>query len=145
MPQLSKPPLDYRRAQELRSLRTAGEIEAAVCDGVRRFETEYMGRGPREVRAFLIGDMILVRLSGVLTVAEQHLLESCSNSRGRELLKHTRTHLLETARPKIEAMVKATTEVCLLTLHHDISTETGEEIMVFILEEAPACREARRR
>lgn len=57
-------------------MNTQGEIEAAICDGMRRFEQEYMGRGPKEIHAYLIHDLLVVRLKGVLTVAEHQLAES---------------------------------------------------------------------
>jgi hypothetical protein len=28
-------------------MKTQGEVEAAICDGITRFEQEYMGRGPK--------------------------------------------------------------------------------------------------
>ena len=57
-------------------MKTSGEIEAAVCEGMSRFQQEYMGRGPKDVHAYLIGDLLVVRLKGVLTAAEQHLVKS---------------------------------------------------------------------
>ena len=111
-------------------MKTQGEIEAAVCEGIRRFETEYMGRGPKEIRTYLLGDLVLVRLSGVLTAAEQHLARSLPGEKGRDLLKQVRTHLVETARSQIEAMVKESTGVSCMSMQHDISTVTGEEVMV---------------
>ncbi len=126
-------------------MKTQGEIEAAVCDGIIRFEQEYMGRGPKDVRAHLIGDLLLVRLQGVLTAAEQQLVKSLPSEKGRDLLKQVRIQLLETARPLLEAMVHEVTGVKPLSLHHDISTLSGEEIVVFTLAEAPVFRETRRR
>jgi uncharacterized protein YbcI len=108
-------------------MRTQGEIEAAVCDGMTRFEQEFMGRGPKDIRAHLIDDILFVRLKGVLTAAEQHLVKSLPPAKGRDLLKDVRTHLLETARPLMEAMVKEVTEFAVVSMHHDISTITGEE------------------
>ena len=55
------------------TMKTQGEIEAAICEGINRFEQEYMGRGPKDIRAYLLGDLLVVRLQGVLTAAEQHL------------------------------------------------------------------------
>ena len=86
-------------------MRTQGEIEAAICQGMTRFEQEYMGRGPKDIRTHLIDDLVVVRLQGVLTAAEQHLVESLPAEKGRDLLKQVRTHLLETARPLMEKMV----------------------------------------
>ena len=124
-------------------MKTQGEIEAAVCDAITRFEQEYMGRGPKEIHAHLIGDLLLIRLHGVLTAAEQQLVKSLPAEKGRDLLKQVRTHLIETARPVMEAMVQKITGVEALSLHHDISTATGEEIIVFTLAESPAVRESK--
>src|SRR5215210_4546374 len=127
------------------AMKTQGEIEAAICDGITRFEQEYMGRGPKDIRAHLIGDLLLVRLRGVLTAAEQQLVKSLPADKGRDLLKQVRTHLLETARPLLEALVQEVTGVQALSLHHDISTVTGEEIILFTLAEAPPVREAKKK
>src|SRR5512136_1214825 len=126
-------------------MRTQGEIEAGICDGISRFEQDYMGRGPKDVRAHLLGDLLVVRLQGVLTAAEQHLVKQLPGEKGRDLLKQVRTHLIETARPVMEAMVEGVTGVKVMTLHHDISTVTGEEVVVFTLAAAPAIRETRNR
>lgn len=125
-------------------MKTQGEIEAAVCDGIRRFEQEYMGRGPKDIRAYLIGDLLLVRLQGVLTAAEKQLVKMLPAEKGRDLLKQVRTHLVETARPVMESMVFEATGVKTVSLHHDISTLTGEEVVLFTLAEAPDYREAKR-
>ena len=63
-------------------MRTAGEIEAAICEGVTRFEQEYMGRGPKDIHTHLLGDLLVVRLKGVLTAAEQQLVKSLSPEKG---------------------------------------------------------------
>jgi uncharacterized protein YbcI len=112
-----------------------------MCDGISRFEQEYMGRGPKDIHTHLIGGLLIVRLQGVLTAAEQHLVKSLPPEKGRDLLKQVRTHLLETARPRMEAMIGEITGVKVLSLHHDISTVTGEEIVVFTLAESPLVRE----
>ena len=122
-------------------MRTAGEIEAAIGEGMGRFEQEYLGRGPKDVRAHLIGDLLVVRLQGVLTAAEQHLVKTLPSDKGRDLLKQVRVQLLETARPFMESMVEQVTGVKVKSLHHDISTVTGEEVVVFTLSEEPAYRE----
>ena len=125
-------------------MRTQGEIEAAICDGMARFELEYMGRGPKDIRAHLIGDLLLVRLQGVLTAAEQHLVKTLPAEKGRDLLKQVRIQLMETARPFMEAMVQEVTAAKVRSLHHDISTVTGEEVVLFTLAEPPPCRDVRK-
>jgi len=125
-------------------MKTQGEIEAAVCEGVARFEQDYMGRGPKDIHAYLIGDLLVVRLKGVLTVAEQQLVTALPAEKGRDLLKQVRIHLVETARPVMEAMIQEITGVKVVSLHHDISTVTGEEVVLFTLASSPVVRETRR-
>ncbi len=126
-------------------MKTSGEIEAAICQGLSRFEQEYMGRGPKDVHTHLIGDLLVVRLQGVLTVAEQQLVKTLQADKGRDLLKQVRTQLMEAARPIVEAMVQEITGVKVLTLHHDISTATGEEVVLFTLAESPILRDAKKK
>jgi uncharacterized protein YbcI len=126
-------------------MKTQGEIEAAICEGITRFEQEYMGRGPKQIRTYLLGDLLVVRLSGVLTVAEQQLVKSQTPEKGRDLLKQVRTHLIETARSVVEATIKEITGVSVLSLHHDISTQTGEEVVVFTLSESPLFRDKKKK
>ena len=104
-----------------------------------------MGRGPKDIHAHLIGDLLVVRLKGVLTAAEQQLVKSLPADKGRDLLKQVRTHLIETARPVMEAMIQEVTGVKTLSLHHDISTVTGEEVILFTLAESPLFREAKKK
>ena len=125
-------------------MKTQGEIEAAICQGIARFEQDYMGRGPKNIDTHLINDLLLVRLRGVLTVAEQQLVKALSPEKGRDLLKQVRTHLIETARPTLEAMVREVTGVDVVSMHHDISTATGEEVVLLTLSESPLTREKRK-
>ena len=125
-------------------MKTQGEIEAAVCEGISRFEQNYMGRGPKDIHAHLLGDLLVVRLRGVLTAAEQQLVKALAGDKGRDLLKQVRTHLIETARPTLEALIHEATGVKSVSLHHDISTSTGEEVMVFTLAVAPLFRETKK-
>ena len=126
-------------------MKTQGEIEASICKGLSHFEQEYMGRGPKDIRAHLIGDLLVVRLQGVLTAAEQHLVKTLPVEKGRDLLKQVRSQLIEVARPKLDALVEGITGISPLSLHHDISTLTGEEIVVFTLAETPGYREAKKK
>jgi uncharacterized protein YbcI len=126
-------------------MKTHGEIEAGICEGVSRFEQEFMGRGPKDIHTHLIGDLLVVRLQGVLTAAEQQLVNSLPVEKGRNLLKQVRAQLMEMARPIMEAMVQEVTGVKVLSLHHDISTKTGEEIVLFTLAESPLVRETKKK
>ncbi|HLN27543.1 MAG TPA: DUF2294 domain-containing protein [Gemmataceae bacterium] len=126
-------------------MRSQGEIEAAICEGISRFEQDYMGRGPRDIHAHLMEDLVLVRLQGVLTAAEQQLVKTLPAEKGRDLLKQVRTHLIETARPILEGLIQEATAVQVLSLHHDISTVTGEEVLLFTLAEPAAFRGLKRK
>ena len=126
-------------------MKTQGEMEAAIGEGIARFEQEYMGRGPKDIRTHVLGDLVVVRLQGVLTAAEQQLVKSLQAEKGRDLLKQVRTQLMEAARSVMEAMIEHTTGVKVLSLHHDISTTTGEEIVVFTLAKLPHFRDVEHR
>jgi len=126
-------------------MKTQGEIEAAICELISRLQRDYMGRGPKDIRAHLIGDFLVVRVQGILTAPEQHMVKSLPAEKGRDLLKQVRTSLIETARPVMEAMIQEVTGVKVLSLHHDISTVTGEEVVLFTLAESPCCRQPKQR
>ena len=126
-------------------MKTQGEIESAICEGMARFEREYMGRGPKDIHTHLLGDLLVVRLQGVLTAAEKQLVKSVTLEQRMNLLKRVRCQLIETARPIMEAMVETVTGTKVLSLHHDISTVTGEEVVLFTLAEAPHFREVKKK
>jgi CheY-like chemotaxis protein len=134
--------LPIGEARKLRSERpsrtlTQAESEAAICDGIIRFQDEYLGWRSERVHAHLIKDMLIVRILGVLTLAEQQLGKSLTPEKGRDLIKQTRKQLLELARPMLESLVHEAAGVKVRSMHHDISTVTGEEVVVFSLMEAP--------
>jgi len=124
-------------------MKTQGEIEGDIAECMGRFEQEYMGRGPRDVRAHLIGDLIVVRLNGVLTTAERHLANTLPDDKSRKLLKQVRSHLMEIARPALDAMIKGITGMGVVCMHHDICTSSGKEVVVFTLAALPDFREVK--
>lgn len=111
--------------------KTRGEHEAEFTRAMIQFEKEYLGRGPQDVKTIFLGDMIVVRLRGILTPAEMKLAES---REGRELVKETRRQLFESSRPLIEAMVKDIAGCNLVSLHTDMSTKTGERVVVLTVD-----------
>jgi uncharacterized protein YbcI len=126
-------------------MKSQGEVESAICEGITRFEQEYMGRGPKHIHTYLIDDLLVVRLQGVLTAAEQHLAKTLPPERGRDLIKQVRTQLIETARPILEVMIEDITGVKVISLHHDISVDTGEEVVLFTLSGVPYVREIKKK
>ena len=125
-----------RNERESKTL-TQAESEAAICDGILRFQDEYLGWSSEQIRSHLIKDLLVVRILGVLTLAERQLGKSLSPENGRDLIKQVRKQLLELARPMLESLVHEVTGVKVLSMHHDISTVTGEEVVVFSLAGAP--------
>jgi uncharacterized protein YbcI len=170
-------------------MRSQGEIEAAVCEGLTRFHQEFIGRGPQDIHSHLIGSLLVVRIQGALTAAERQLLRprplrertsedsiaqsgnglvakevgtgrregdrdptgsggftdgSLDGGNGRALLKQVRSHVMATGRSRLEEIVTEAAGVRPVSVHHDISTVTGEEVLVFSLEAAPSCRPRRR-
>ena len=125
-------------------MKTPEDIESAICREMNQFSQEYMSHAPKAVRTHLVGDMLVVRLNGVLTAAEQQLVKKLHGGKGRELLKLVRIQLMEAARPVMESMVQNVTGVKVRSLHHDISTVTGEGIVIFILVEPPPCAALRK-
>ena len=112
-------------------MKTKGEIEAEISDAMVKFEVEYMGRGPKEVRSYILEDMILVRLKGVLTQAEQQLTKS---SDGVELIKSMRSTLIKNARPILFEVIGDITGVKAIGLYTDISAVRSERVIVFMLD-----------
>jgi len=113
-------------------LKTKGMVEAEICDAMIRFEKEYMGRGPVETKSYIIDDMIVVRLKGVLTRAEEQLTK---NDEGLSLIKQVRAKLLENASPLLEAVIYDITGLKVKSLHTDLSTLINERIILFTLEQ----------
>jgi CheY-like chemotaxis protein len=125
-----------RKQRESKAL-SQTEGEAAISEGIIRFQEDYLGWRAKEIRVHFIKDLLVVRLQNVLTVAERQLAKSLSAEKGMDLIKQTRKNLLELARPMLESMIHEVVGVKVLSMHHDISTVTGEEVILFTLAELP--------
>jgi len=121
-------------AKRVPTARTRGRLEAEISEAIIKFEREYMGRGPESARTYILDDLIVVRLQGVLTPAETQLARSEVESRGRTLIKQVRMELLEKARPLLDVIVRDITGQPIRSLHTDISTVTGERLIAFTLD-----------
>ncbi len=117
--------------------KTKGQIEAEISEAVIKFEKEYMGRGPLETKTYIISDLVLVRLRGVLTQAEYQLAKVSGSPSGRDQIKQMRITLLEEGRLLLEAVMESITGTKVVSMHTDISTVTGERIIVFTLDKTP--------
>ena len=118
-------------------MKTRGQLEAEISEAIIRFQKEYMGRGPEETRTWLIDDLVLVRLRGVMTLAEKQLAGDEPDRHGRALIKQTRFELLEKCRQPLEAVIEDITGLKTISLHQDMSTIAGEQVILFTLNGEP--------
>ncbi len=118
--------MEYRIAKY-----TKGQIEARICDAVSKFEKEYMGRGPKDIKTKIIQNHILIIIDGYLSQSEQKLAH---NDHGIKLIKEMRTALFESSRYHLKELIKETTGIGIVSMHSDVSTKTGEKVIVLTLE-----------
>lgn len=111
--------------------KTKGQIEADISAAVTQFEKDHLGRGPKEARTFIIQDMVLIRLKGVLTPAEEKLAK---DEGGAQLIKQMRMRLIESSRPLLVEIMEEKTDAKITTVHTDVSTHTGERVFIFGLD-----------
>ena len=110
---------------------TKGQLEAKISEIVSKFEIEYMGRGPKTIKTYILNDMIVVRLTGFLSPSEQKLTD---NAQGIELFKKVRTSLFEGGRGYLETLITDVIDVAIVSTHSDISTKTGEKIIIITVD-----------
>jgi len=112
--------------------KTHGEVEAEFTQAIVKFEKEYLGRGPLDARTFLVNDMILIRLRGILNAADRKLAETPD---GQALVKETRRKLFETSRQIFDEMAEQITGCKLVSFHTDMSMKTGERIIILTVDQ----------
>lgn len=113
------------------SRRSKGEVETSIRHAVIKFEQEFMGRGPSDVRVLIARDVVLVRLKGVLTPAERQLAKSAE---GVEMVKRMRQNLIAQGRASLTSEVAAITGVSVSGVYTDIDVQLGERVLVFTME-----------
>ncbi|WP_188624382.1 DUF2294 domain-containing protein [Caldalkalibacillus thermarum] len=109
---------------------TKGSVEDQISRALTRWEKEYLGRGSILVKTDILRNMIIVTLKGVLTPAEHKLAQT---HEGLLSVKKIRSDLIESGRHELERIVKEITGEDVVSFHTDVSTRTGERIMVFVL------------
>jgi uncharacterized protein YbcI len=110
---------------------TKGQLEAKLSEAISKYEVEYIGRGPKQIRTHIIEDMLVVRIKGILSPSEQKLTE---NPQGIELFKQVRTLLFENGRGYLETLIREVIDVAIVSTHSDISTKTGEKIIIITVD-----------
>ncbi len=110
---------------------TRGEMESAIRNAIIKFEQEFMGRGPTDVRACILRDTILIRLKGVLTPAERQLAKS---EEGIGMVKQMRQNLISQGREQLCREMLEITGAETTALFTDIDTRIEERIIVLTLD-----------
>lgn len=111
---------------------TKGQIESKISEAVSKFEIEQMGRGPERIKSTIVQDMVIVRLKGFLSSSERRLAQAKD---GIELIKKVRTMLFESAISDLVAIIEPIVGLEVTSTHSDVSTRTGEKLIVLILSE----------
>ncbi len=112
--------------------RTKGQVEAAITEAITQYERDHLGRGPKEAKTFIVENLVIIRLQGILSPAERQL---SAEDDGVELIKQMRTRLIESSSDDLHTLVTKETGVEVVSMHTDISARTGERIFVFSLAE----------
>jgi uncharacterized protein YbcI len=111
--------------------RRQSKAEAAISDAMMAFQHEFVGRGPDRIKTRIVEDLIVVRSFGVLTPAEKQL---ATTSEGRRTIKAMRQQVLETGRTSLEELVLRQVGTGVVSVHSDISTKSGELMVIFVLD-----------
>lgn len=109
---------------------TKGSLEAEISKTLTQWEKDFLGRGSVSVKTDILRDMLVISLSGVLTPAEYKL---CDTKEGLLSVKRMRSDLVESGREFLGNVIQELTGEEVKSFHTDISTHTGERIMVFRL------------
>ncbi|MFW5976799.1 MAG: DUF2294 domain-containing protein [Halanaerobiales bacterium] len=110
---------------------TLGEISDEISQAVTKFEKNIMGRGPEKINTIIFEDLIIIRLEGFFSVAEQRLARNGEV----EQVKKLRTLLFENEVDNLIALIEDITEIGIKSIHSDVSTRTGEKVIIVSLKE----------
>lgn len=112
--------------------KTKGVLEAEISKVLTHWEKNYLGRGSVSVKSDIVRDMVVVVLKGVLTPAEYAV---CQEKEGLLSVKKMRNSLVESGVKEIKEALSTITGFEVVNFHTDLSTKTGERVMVFRLSE----------
>lgn len=110
--------------------KSIGTIEAEISKALTHWEKSYLGRGSVSVKADILRDMVIVVLRGILTPAEYTI---CQDKDGLLSVKTHRNSLIESGLGELKEIIFTITGEEVGSFHTDISTQTGERVMVFKL------------
>ncbi|MFE8702870.1 DUF2294 domain-containing protein [Cytobacillus sp. FJAT-54145] len=109
---------------------TKGSVEAEISRSLTQWEKDFLGRGSIFVKTDILRDMVIVTLRGILTPAEYLV---CETKEGMATIKRTRAELVESGIEDLKKIILDKTGEEVTSFHTDISTRTGERVMVFRL------------
>ncbi|PSQ88975.1 MAG: hypothetical protein BRD30_06255 [Bacteroidetes bacterium QH_2_63_10] len=112
--------------------KTKGQVEAAVTEAITKYERDQLGRGPKEAKSFIVENLVVSKLQGILSPAERQLSHEDD---GVELIKKMRRRVIESCSDDLTGLVEQETGVEVVSMHADISARTGERVFVFTLDE----------
>ncbi|NCU18509.1 DUF2294 domain-containing protein [Pallidibacillus pasinlerensis] len=110
--------------------KSKGFIEAEISKAITQWEKEFLGRGSLSVKTDILRDMIIVNLQGILTPAEYLV---CETKEGLLSIKRIRSDLVESGIKDLKEIILTITGEEVKSFFTDISTRTGERVMVFKL------------
>ena len=111
--------------------KTKGQIEAEISDAMVKLQREQTGRGPNQAHTYILEDMVIVRMQEVLTPAERQLL---GNPHGQSLVKQFHQQMHEISRKSLENIIESHTGCRVMSIHNDVSTKSGEQVGIFVLD-----------
>ena len=122
---------EHKKTLQVRIMKKSkGQLEAEISTAVTKFEKDYIGRGPKESKSFIIEDMVIIRLKGILTPAEEKL---AVEDGGAQLIKQMRMRLIDSSQKLLEEIIEEITGQKVSSLLTDINPKSGERIFIFTL------------
>lgn len=110
---------------------TKGALEAEIANAAVKFQREQMGRGAGQVRAFILGDMAIIRSSEIFTPIEKRL---AATQDGLKLIQSSRRELSSINHTEIEGIIADIVQIKVIFSYYDVDVERAEQIEIFIFE-----------
>lgn len=111
-------------------IKTKGSIESEISKAITQWEKDFLGRGSISVKTDILRDMIIIYLHGILTPAEYRV---CETREGMLSIKNTRNELVESGLEYLKELILTITGEEVKSFHTDLSSRTGERVIVFKL------------
>lgn len=106
-------------------------VEETIGNALTRLMKQQVGRGPENLKVYLIDDMILLRLKNVLTAAEAQV---AATPEGRRLVEQFRTSLLDAWRAMLLTLVAQAVGAQVVCIHSDLDTAADHLVIIIVLD-----------